>query len=191
MDAVEDRLKDLIVYINQNSQFDIYAVQMEYYKFEKYEIMIPKLFGAEVKKDVAVSSGSSARRKWNEELMFEDAKQKFSPEELKLFERIYNFSKENADVINFGTGAYATFSPIFKKLSSKSLFTLGTDKRLSFNFEWVGHDNPATMEKFKEALEKISFKFEGDYKETRPSVYAEDWAPKTENIIGVIKKLLE
>ena len=35
MDAVEDRLKDLIVYINQNSQFDIYAVQMEYYKFEK------------------------------------------------------------------------------------------------------------------------------------------------------------
>ena len=66
--------------------------------------MIPKLFGAEVKKDVAVSSGSSARRKWNEELMFEDAKQKFSPEELKLFERIYNFSKENADVINFGTG---------------------------------------------------------------------------------------
>jgi len=26
MDSVEDRLKDLIVYINQNSQFDIYAV---------------------------------------------------------------------------------------------------------------------------------------------------------------------
>jgi len=30
MDAVDDRLKDLIVYINQNSQFDIYAVQLEY-----------------------------------------------------------------------------------------------------------------------------------------------------------------
>ena len=48
MDSIDDRLKDLIVFINQNSQFDIFAVQMEYYQFEKYEIMIPKLFGVEV-----------------------------------------------------------------------------------------------------------------------------------------------
>ena len=45
-------MKDLIIYINQNSQFDIYAVQLEYYKFEEYEILIPKLFGVEVKKNI-------------------------------------------------------------------------------------------------------------------------------------------
>ncbi|MDD2392296.1 MAG: DUF4268 domain-containing protein [Bacilli bacterium] len=55
MDSIDERLKDLIVYVNQNSQFDIYAVQIEYYKFESYEIIIPKLFGVEVKKNVIVA----------------------------------------------------------------------------------------------------------------------------------------
>lgn len=50
MDKIDDRLKDMIIYINQNSKFDIYAVQLDLYKFEDYEILIPKLFGSEVKK---------------------------------------------------------------------------------------------------------------------------------------------
>jgi hypothetical protein len=53
MDTMHDQLKDLILYMNQNSKFDIYGVEVEYYKHEEYEIIIPKLFGAEVKKDVA------------------------------------------------------------------------------------------------------------------------------------------
>lgn len=52
MDQLHDRLKDLIVFINQNSQFDVYAVELDYYKHDKFEIIIPKLYGAEVKKDV-------------------------------------------------------------------------------------------------------------------------------------------
>src|SRR6266498_3609122 len=68
MDSIHERLKDLIVYINQNSQFDIYAVQMEYYKFEKYEIMIPKLFGVEVKKNV----GTRSSLNWDRQRFFDD-----------------------------------------------------------------------------------------------------------------------
>lgn len=56
MDKLHDALKNLILYVNQNSKFDIYAVELEYYKHAEFEIMIPKLFGNEVKKDVAVSS---------------------------------------------------------------------------------------------------------------------------------------
>lgn len=52
MDKVEDRLKDLVTYVNQNSRFDIYAVDLEYYKHDEFEIIIPKLYGAEVKKEV-------------------------------------------------------------------------------------------------------------------------------------------
>src|SRR4030042_1759060 len=47
MDSMDEQLKDLIIYVNQNRQFDIYAVQLEYYKFQEYEIMIPKIFGVE------------------------------------------------------------------------------------------------------------------------------------------------
>ena len=56
MDSIGERLKDLILYVNQNSQFDVYAVQLEYYKFEDYEIVIPNLFGVEVKKSINISS---------------------------------------------------------------------------------------------------------------------------------------
>lgn len=52
MDTVDDRLKDLITYVNQNSKFDVYAVDLKYYKHEEFEIIIPKLYGSEVKKAV-------------------------------------------------------------------------------------------------------------------------------------------
>ncbi len=52
MDTIHDQLKDLILYMNQNSKFDIYGVELEYYKHDEFEIIIPKLFGSEVKKDI-------------------------------------------------------------------------------------------------------------------------------------------
>ena len=53
MDQLHDQLKDLILFLNQNSKFDVYAVELEYYKHQTYEIMIPRLFGAEVKKSLS------------------------------------------------------------------------------------------------------------------------------------------
>lgn len=58
MDKLQNELKDLIVYVNQNSHFDIYAVEVEYYKHDDFEIMIPKLYGAEVKKEVVSKKAS-------------------------------------------------------------------------------------------------------------------------------------
>lgn len=56
MDSLEDRLKDLIMYVNQNSAFDIYGVELEYYKHDSFEIIIPKIYGAQVKKEVKTNS---------------------------------------------------------------------------------------------------------------------------------------
>jgi hypothetical protein len=52
MDKLHDRLRDLIVYMNSNSNFDIYAVELEYYRHKDFEIIIPHLYGAEVKKEL-------------------------------------------------------------------------------------------------------------------------------------------
>lgn len=59
MDSLHSQLKDLIVYVNQNSQFDIYAVELEYYQHDEFEIIIPKLFGDEVKKEVVSKKQTS------------------------------------------------------------------------------------------------------------------------------------
>ena len=64
MDTIHARLKDLITFINENSRFTIYGVQLQYYKYKEYEIMIPSLFGAEVRKRVGVpASGKDAQRR--------------------------------------------------------------------------------------------------------------------------------
>ncbi|MGB9911325.1 MAG: hypothetical protein ACPLKP_01830 [Microgenomates group bacterium] len=52
MDHLHDQLKDLIIFLNNNSEFTIYAVELEYYKHQDFEILIPKLYGAEIKKDI-------------------------------------------------------------------------------------------------------------------------------------------
>jgi len=40
MDRLEQKLKDLIRFINHNSQFDLYAVELDYYKFEEHELIL-------------------------------------------------------------------------------------------------------------------------------------------------------
>lgn len=66
MDSLDDRLKDLTLYVNQNSKFDIYAVDFECYKHDQFEIVIPKLYGSEVKKDIfqKTRTGKKESNQW-------------------------------------------------------------------------------------------------------------------------------
>lgn len=61
MDKLHDALKDLVIFVNQNSKFDLYAVELEYYKHKSFEIIIPKLYGTEVKKEVVSTKASTVR----------------------------------------------------------------------------------------------------------------------------------
>lgn len=83
MDRLYQELKDLITFVNQNSKFDIYAVELEFYKHEEFEIMIPKLFGTEVKKSSSIKYESIGPR--TEEYHFDrfDEKAKELYQEIK------------------------------------------------------------------------------------------------------------
>lgn len=107
MDELHDQLKDLILFINQNSKFSIYIVEMEYYKHEDYEILIPRLFGAEVKKDVAVGARGSAPRVWDKESFFRELGERARPSALPKAEQLYAFV-ENAGpgALEFGVNSF-------------------------------------------------------------------------------------
>jgi len=192
MDELGDRLKDLILYVNQNSQFDIYAVELEYYKHETSEIIIPRIFGAEVKKEVITKSGSSGSRQyWTEDMLLEDARNKYTPEQFKAFKEIYEFSKNVSDEIRFGSGSYGSFNPIFNKVCPRSIYTLGTNGRLSFNFDWI--EDKAFCKRYAELLTKAGFKIaasitQGGYTK-RPSVLPEEWTPRAKEFTKVISEL--
>jgi len=59
MDHLHDQLKDLIIFLNNNSEFTVYAVELEYYKHKEFEILIPKIYGAEVKKDIGKTTSQA------------------------------------------------------------------------------------------------------------------------------------
>lgn len=112
MDSIEDRLKDLIVYMNQNSKFDIYGVELEYYQHESFEILIPKLYGAQVKKDVTT-------KKANQSVISEEEFiQAFEPNIRDIIEKIINL---NQDIST-------------KKINIKGLTARKTPKNVNFYY---------------------------------------------------------
>lgn len=191
MDKLDDRLKDLILYVNQNSQFDIYAVEFSYYRHAEHEIIIPRIFGTEVKKDISVQS-SSRRQQWTEATLIQTAEADLKAEELQAFNKLFSFTKEYANEIRLGTGSYPSFSAIFPQLSAKSIFTVTIDDkfRLSFNFEWIARDNDQTAQLLYSKLQSIGFVFPDNYREIRPSVYGEDWVSKTDDLISLLREML-
>lgn len=70
MDRLTDRLRDLIVFINEKSSFSIYAVEMDFYQHEGLEIVIPRLFGGEARKQMPEATIGSSRTRWEPDDFF-------------------------------------------------------------------------------------------------------------------------
>ncbi len=142
MDSLDDRLKDLILYVNQNSKFDIYAVDFEYYKHDQFEIVIPKLYGSEVKKDVVSSSaGSGSRRKWGEMSYWQEVTAKLDKDKVQALRKLYDWSKSHADEISWGTGVTrGSFSPRFTHISPISFISVYTDGSVQVSYGYLPED---------------------------------------------------
>lgn len=197
MDQLHDRLKDLIIFINQNSQFDIFAVELEYYQHENYEIMIPKLFGAQVKKDVNVSS-SSARRKWDEAQFITQVKERMGENADKLI-KLYQYLKDNADNINWGTGAVnGSFAPIVSNISKgTSPFSFYSNGDVLIKFGWLlEHSDKETVEKhakifIDEYHKNTQLKIPANYIEGTFKISSQEFIDNYDGIVRAIKKLIE
>ena len=146
------------------------------------------VFGAEVKKEMAVSSSNSQRKKWTENMLLEDAENRYSTEEFRAFKKIYDFSKQHADEVRLGTGAYGSFNPIFKKVCDKSLYTLTTDGRLCFNFHWI-YDK-TFLKKYGNAMLRLGFSIPENYPELHPSVRTDEWVPRVDEFLSAISEML-
>lgn len=163
MDSIDERLKDLIIYVNQNSQFDIYAVQLEYYKFNEYEIMIPKIFGVEVKKNIRGSAGSM-RKIWTKDEFLRSARENLKePGLYQMISNLYEFSEKNADSFEMGMGKTGSFH--FKVRSPKavsgifalfSVYLMDGSLQISFNNVKKNLGKKWT-EKYYESFSKLPF----------------------------------
>ena len=159
MDTIDDRLKDLILYINQKSQFDIYAVQLEFYRFEKYEIIIPKIFGDEVKKNIKSYGSSNDRIYWNEEGFLREVENLNPNVRAKVID-LYNFAKQENCLGDWGTGKKASFkfkisTPV--RAGETTVFSVWSDGFIQIGYWLRRHDEKPLpeVEEFFKMINKV------------------------------------
>lgn len=153
MDTLHSQLKDLILFLNQYSKFNIYVAEIEYYKFETYEIMIPKLFGAEVKKDVSVAKPRSEARVWDEESFFAELRQNSDEEVCTKMKQIFNFAmKYGPDAVEYGVNSFK-LKASSKDGIRKSIFFANTNGRWNIVPEFW-KNNPELRKKYADLLVK-------------------------------------
>lgn len=125
MDQIDQRLKMLIRYINANSKFDVLGVSLDFYAHEDTEIVIPDLYGAEIRKELATKSGVRRKRKWDEASYFDQMRTKNLTAEIQTaIEALYLWSRDKADSLKWGTGETGSFGPYFQKTFKRSLFSV-------------------------------------------------------------------
>ncbi len=204
MDSIPSDLKNLINFLNQNSNFRIYGLELEYYvvdekaeKQEKEEIFKINIFGAESTKPASSASG---RKRWDAESFFDDAKSKLSPQNYEAVRKLYEFSKEYADEIRWGTGpANASFNPRFYSIVQKSIYSVYSDGRLRFNFGWLDYSENTRRwrEKFFERLKQLEWikSFFGHKANVEAvnlkNIPVEIWAPHVDELINLLKESLK
>lgn len=137
MDHLDDRLKDLVHYVNENSRFDIYPVELEFYKYENYEIIIPRLFGAEIKKKLTTRKASGKRYPWTEDTLIEKLKED-QKDDYAYHMDLYEYLKNNSDEIKYGTGTRnASYTPILNSISQTMFpFSIYTNGRILLKLSW-------------------------------------------------------
>jgi hypothetical protein len=193
MDKLHNRLKDLVVFLNANTRFDVYAVEIEQYKFEKYQIIIPKLFGSEVKKEIGASTGKSGRRTWDERQFFDDASARVDHGTLKAIQILYAYAQKCADDITWGVSTNAgSFNPKFGKTGASSPFSVYSNGTLQLNFQYIddGPEGKAFRKQWVSDLtEHLKFPLKPDqaWKNIEGSV----WAKCVEEFITYFDALLK
>jgi hypothetical protein len=137
MDRLDERLKDLISFINANSNFDILGVGLDFYQHDGLDILIPTLFGAEAKK--TTSSGTlGARRKWDRETFLADAESRNDPATMIALRELLVWCDVHADEVTWGSGARTgSFSAKFSRIDPRSVFGVFSNGNLVLNFKWL------------------------------------------------------
>jgi hypothetical protein len=192
MDVVEERLKNLIAYVNANSGFDVLGVALDFYQHDNIDILIPTLHGAEAKK-VVTSTRTNARRSWDEQSFFADASARISAEQLRALRSLYDWAETNADEIAFGPGAIGSFNPKFTAVCPRSVFTARSDGTLRLNFGWLDEPESAKAwrEQFGQSLKQSGFSIPGDFSKRWPALPVTEWVPRVSDFIRILSNEVE
>ena len=191
MDTIPEDLKSILQYLNQNSRFDIFAVELEFYEYEDLDIVVPRIYGVEISKSTKRDRGI-----WSEDSFLDDAGKRLSEEHLEILRNFYEFSKENFQ-LEWGTGSdRGSFNAKHPSLGKKSIYSVFSDGKLHLNFGWLPESEIGNKvaELLKNELEKASFEFREDWRRKFPGFKISEWGPKVDKLmsaLAAVKQILD
>lgn len=182
MDRLDDRLKDLIAFINENSNFDVFGVEMEFYRFDGHEVVIPKLHGVVTRK-----IGPRPGRTWDAESYFAMARSHLGSQEVAALRSLFDFFREHADEVRFGKGAATgSFLPTYRSVSPKAVLTAYSSGRLELNFGWCRGEDGAPAPEMVRLAEELKVRsgidLSAESLDRYPSLTPDVWVPAVEEI---------
>lgn len=182
MDRLDDRLKDLIAFLNENSNFDVLGVEMEFYRFDEHEVVIPKLHGAVARKIIPRPSGT-----WDADSFFREAGSRLDQREVKALCDLFGFFTQHADEVRFGKGAATgSFLPTYRSVSPKAALTVYTSGRIEINFGWCrgedGRPAPQMVALADELSRRAGLDLTLESLDRYPGLKADAWVPKLTEI---------
>jgi hypothetical protein len=189
MDRIHDELKDLVRFINENSRFTVYLVELEQYQTSDVTVVVPRLFGAEARK--TVTGSRAVRGKPGSDAEFrDDVERRVTSGELSASEadalrsilRIVERQDAQHNWMTSATKDRVSLSPRFPATGlTRSPFTLRSDGKLMLNVQWVA-EMPAWHAWAKEILKLLGRE---DDERQFPSFRSSEWAQHAPAIVGL------
>ncbi len=193
MDRLHDNLKRLLQFLNAKSRFTLFAVEMEFYRHESMEIVIPRVYGTEVHKESSPSRTPGKSKGWNEANYFEDVGQRLVGQQAAAVRHLFDFSARTADEWYWGKGTNrGSFNPRYWSLGPYSLYTVYSDGTVTMNFKMMTADGPGRTYKhqLKEALDVAGFgPFPDDFATKYIDIAIEAWSPRVNALEEIIAEL--
>lgn len=155
VDELNEPLRATITFLNTHSNFDVLLLQIS--SFEESEdkrVLIPTVFGYSSK-----TGKTSSRKRWDPDRFFNDVNKRLQLDITEAINELYEFTKDNADNVYWGTGASTgsfTFHKIYRDLPL-SIFSVYSDGYLYLNFGYMKDKeiDDQFLESFRDMLNDI------------------------------------
>lgn len=139
-----------------------------------------------------ITSKVSQRREIEDpKSFFEEATSNLNTEQVQVLQKLYDFSREVADKVDWGS----SFQVYFNKISSrKSLYYVYPDGELVFNSHMLRETPEAQRfrDEFKEKLSRIKgMTVPEGYPESSPKYSVAVWSPVVDDFINAVKDLIK
>lgn len=193
-DKLHPVVRRIIEYLNSEMKMaEVLGLEVSCYGEEPNLVLVPRIVGQTQRTAGKSITKSSKRQKWDETMFFEDIK-KYNMNDIQVnaIKALYNFSKETADEISWGTGSVeGSFNPKFSKIMQRSLYTVWSSGLLQLNFGWLTDMNAIKhRENLKKGVENLKIvDIPSNYADKFVYIEIQKWTPKVDDFIKLVQNL--